>query len=80
MRDGQRGQREVVGQKDVSPACFGIAVYDAAHGFGVVVLGVDTPQHNGLVASQSGRFVDGTRVASVEFEVAFGPRDKKAAA
>ena len=77
--DGQRRHGEVVGQEDQCLACFGIAIADAAHGDGIIVLGVQPGEHHGLVETQAGGFVHRAGVTAGAAEVLFGAGDEESA-
>ena len=78
--DGQCWHGEVVGQKDQRLAGFWIAIADAAHGDGIIVLGVQPGEHHGLVETQAGVFVHGTGVTAGAAEVLFGAGDEESTA
>ena len=78
--DGQRRHGEVVGQKDQRLARFWIAIADAAHGVGIIVLGVQAGEHHGLVETQADGFVHGAGVTAGAAEVLFGAGDEESAA
>ena len=66
LGDHQCRQREVVGQEDESLARLGVDVADAANGMRILQTRHRSGEHDGLVASQSGGFVDQARcLASV---------------
>ena len=69
LRDGQCGHDEVVGQEDQRPACFRIAIADAAQRGGIIRLGMVARQEHGLVKAQAGGFVHRAGVAAGEAEV-----------
>src|SRR6266853_1114702 len=50
---------------------------DAPQGGGITLGGSDSGQQNGLVASQSCRSFDGTRVATIELHILFGASDEE---
>jgi len=77
--DGQRRHGEVVGQKDQRLARFWIAIADAAHRDGIIVLGVKPGQHHGLVETQAGGFVHRAGVTACAAEVLFGSSDEESA-
>jgi len=79
LGDGQRRHGEVVGQKDQRLARFWIAIADAAHGDGIIVLGVQAGEHHGLVETQAGGFVHGAGVTPGAAEVVFGAGDEESA-
>ena len=74
--DGNSGQFEVVGKKDQSLACMGIDITDTPECFGIISFPFPCAQSDCLVASQSGGFVDRSRLADVELCVAFCANDK----
>ncbi len=78
--DGQRRHGEVVGQKDQRLARFWIAIADAAHGDGIIVLGVKPGEHHGLVETQAGGFIHGAGVTAGAAEVLFGAGDEESTA
>jgi len=51
---------------------FGIVVFHATQFRGVALVGVESGQHNRLIASEAGRFVDGMGIQSAELEIGFG--------
>ena len=77
LGDGQRRDGEVVGQEDQHLARFWIAIADAAHGDGIIVLGVKPGEHHGLVETQAGGFVHRAGVTAGTAEVLFGAGDEK---
>ena len=64
LRDGQRRDGEVVGQKDQCLAALGIAIANAAQLLGVRAAGVETAQHHRLVEAQAGALVHRMGVAA----------------
>lgn len=62
LSEGQRGQIEVVGQKDPLLVVFGIVEFDAAQVLRVILSGFGYSQYDSLIAAQSRRFVHGTGV------------------
>jgi len=79
LGDGQGRHGEVVGQKDQRLARLGIAITDAAHGDGIIVLGVQPGEDHGLVETQAGGFVHGAGVTAGAAEVLFGAGDEESA-
>ena len=77
LGDGQRWHSEVVGQKDQRLAGFGIAIADAAHGGGKIILGVKAGEHHRLVETQAGGFIHGAGVTAGAAEVLFGASDEE---
>ena len=80
LGDGQRRHGEVVGQEDQRLARFWIAIADAAHRDGIIVLGVKPGEHHGLVEAQADGFVHGAGVTACVAEVLFGAGDEESAA
>src|SRR5664279_271967 len=80
LGDGQRRRGEVVSQEDQRLARFWVAIADAAHGDGIIVLGVQPGEHHGLVETQAGGFVHGAGVTAGAAEVLFGAGDEESAA
>src|SRR5690625_45375 len=77
--DGERGQLEVVGQKDQRLGAFGVAQADAAQVQRVMLGGVNAVERDGLIADQTGCAIDGSRIESARIEPHFGARDKEGA-
>ena len=77
LGDGQSWQGEVVGEKDQALAGNRIFEADSTERCVEILLGVKARQHDGLVANQAGAAIDGMRVATLGFEVGFGPGDKE---
>ena len=80
LRDGQRWHGEVVGQKDQGFAGGEIALADAAERVGIIVLGLQAGQHDGLVETQAGGFSHRPGVTAGAPEVLSGPGDEERAA
>jgi hypothetical protein len=80
LRDGQCWHGEVVGQEDQRLAGFGIAIADATQRDGIIVLGLQAGQHDGLVEAQAGGFIHGPGVTAGATKVLFGPGDEESAA
>lgn len=80
LGDGQRRHGEVIGQEDQRPARFRIAIADAAQRDGIIVLGVQPGEHDGLVETQAGGFVHGAGVTACGAEVLLGAGDEESAA
>ena len=80
LRDGQRGHGEVVGQKDQGLARGGIALADAAERSGIIVLGLQAGQPDGLVETQAGGFIHGPGVTAGAAEVLLGAGDEESPA
>jgi len=79
LGDGQRRHGEVVGQKDQRLARLGIAIADAAHGDGIIVLGFQAGEHHGLVETQAGGFVHGAGATAGATEILLGTGDEESA-
>src|SRR5262245_31118085 len=77
LRNGQRGQGEVVGQKDQRLAGLRIVVADAAQFLGVGPAWVETAQHHRLVEAQAGAFVHRVRVAPGKTAVLAGASEEE---
>jgi len=80
LGDGQCRHGKVVGQEDQPLARFWITIADAAHGDGIIVLGVQAGEHHGLVEAQAGGFVHGPGVTAGAAEVLFGTGDEESPA
>ena len=78
--DGQRGQREVVGEEDKRGAGAGIAELDAAQLVRIVLRGLGAREHDGLVAAQARLLVDRTRVQPAAPEVGLRAYDEEGGA
>ena len=74
--DGNGGQFEVVGKKDQPLAGMSIDITDTPEWFGIVSFPFPCAQSDRLVASQSGSFIDRSRLPDVELGVAFCANDK----
>ena len=77
--DGDRRQREVVGQEHPPLAGLGVFELDAARWRVEVLMRVKAGEHDGLIANQPGAPIDWARVTALGFEVGFGARHKEAA-
>ncbi len=51
LRDGQRRQVEVVGEKAQMPVVFGIVEFDASQVLRIILAGLRSSQPNGLIAT-----------------------------
>ena len=80
LGDGQRRDREVVGQENQDFAGSGIAISDAAQRGRIIVLGLRSGHHDGLVKTQTGGFVHGTGVTAGATEVLLGTGDEESTA
>ena len=58
LGDGERRQIEAIGQEDEELVCFGVAKGNAAQTIRVGKFRFWCDEQDGLIASQSGRFVD----------------------
>src|SRR5271169_3528182 len=76
--NGQRRQRELVGQEYQVLAGFGIAIADATQVDGVVLGGIEAVESNGLVADESCVAIYRRRVHAPCIEVSLGARDEEA--
>ncbi len=70
--NGQSRKREVVRQEDESSPGFRVPVTDATKRIGIVLRAPGTFENDGLIASQTGRFVHPTVGSPLVIEVAFG--------
>ncbi len=77
LRDRQRRHGEVVGQEDEGFAGFGVAIADAAHGDGIIVLGLQARHHDGLIKPQAGGFIHRPGVTAGATEILLGAGDEK---
>ena len=75
QRDGERGQLEVVGEKNQELPCFRIAVNDAAKPRGVVLLGTDNRESDDLVGDDA-LALRRAGMTAVELQIRFGAGDK----
>jgi len=80
LGDGQRRHGEVVGQEDQGFASDRIAVADASQRVGIIALGLQAGQHDGLVETQAGGFIHGPGVTAGAAEVLLGTGDEESAA
>ncbi len=80
LSDGQCRDGEVVGQEDQRLAGLGIAIADATQRDGIIVLGLQAGQHDGLVETQAGGFVHRPGVTAGATEILLGPGDEESAA
>jgi len=80
LSDGQSRHGEVVGQEDEGFAGLGIAIADASQRVGIIVLSLPAGHHDGLVETQSGKFVHGPGVTAGAAKVLFGAGDEESAA
>jgi len=76
LGDGERRQREVVGEKHQRFALVGFEP-NAAQRFWVARLGVEHGKRNRLIADQASGAVDRVRVAPLGFEIGLRARDKE---
>jgi hypothetical protein len=77
LGDGQRGQIEIVGQKDQMPVVFGIVELDASQVLRVILAGLQGGQYDGLIAAQLRGLVHGARVDSTKEQIEFASDDKE---
>src|SRR5271155_5392356 len=78
--DSQGRKKEVVGQKLQPQLALGIEVGDAPQGVRIYLGRGDGFQNHGLVGADSGAFVDGVRIASLEQDIFFGAHHKECGA
>ena len=76
---GERGENEIVCEKNESLFCVGIPINNAPQLFGIIFLGIETSQDHGLVAFQSGGFVYRMGVKTPETKFAFGACNEEGA-
>src|SRR5439155_14894310 len=74
LGNDQRGQVEVVGQKDEPLVGLRIAVMNAANRIGIQLRGQRPVEHDGLIAAKTRCRVDGARLATSKVEVLLGAR------
>src|SRR5687768_18604014 len=77
LRNGERRQAEVVGQKDQLPPVLDIVIAHAPQGLGILLRDQGTSQHDRLIAAQSARLVDRAGFAPQTDLVALGANDKE---
>ena len=77
--DGEWGKGDLVGEKNQGSVLLCIMVFNAPKLFGIVGGTVNTGEHNGLIADQSGRPVDGMGIEATKSGVGFGPQEEEAA-
>ncbi len=75
--DGQRREREVVGQKLQPLVRPGVEVTDPPQRVGIGLGRFDGSQYDGLIRAQARGFVDGMRVAPLEQDVLLGSHDEE---
>ena len=79
LGNGQCWQGEVVGQKYQLLSGFRIFEADSPQRRLVVLERIETRQHNGLIADQSGRSIHGVRVTSPDLQIRLAPRHEETA-
>ena len=77
LSNGERRQREVVGEEHEPLAGIGIGVADPSERQRVARGGLRSRQHDGLIAPDPRGLVDGVRVPADKLEVGLGPRDEE---
>ena len=77
LRDGDRGQRCIVGQEYQSTIPFNILKDDASKSIWITLCRLHALQCDDHVASQSGRLIDRLAGATTVVEVAFGPNHEE---
>ena len=77
LGDGQRWHGEVVGQEDQRLAGFGITIADAPQRGGIIMLGLETGHHDGLVETQAGGFIHRPGVRAGAAEILLGASDEE---
>ena len=71
------GKREVVGDEDQRLAGLGVLEADAPQKFGVILMGVEAVQGDGLVANDAGRAIRRRRIDAMSIDVRLGTRDEE---
>src|ERR1044071_3331932 len=71
---------EVVGQKDQRTARLGIAIANAPQAIGIIAPSIKLRENDGLIQTQTGVLVHGTRITASCPEAAASAGDKKGAA
>ena len=79
LGDGQCWQGKVVGQKYQRLSGFQIFETDSPQRRLVVFERIETGEHNGLIADQSGRPIHGMRVTPLHLQIGLAPCDEEAA-
>jgi len=77
--DGDRWQREVVGQEYQSLACLGVFEFDTPQRRVEVLARVKVGERDGLIANQARAPIDRMGITPLSFEVGFCARHKEAA-
>ena len=72
LSDGQWRQHEVVGKKDQRLVGYGVVVLDASQFSWVMLGGIETGQHDSLIASEPRIFLDGVGIETATLEVGLG--------
>ena len=75
--DGGGRKREVVGDEDQRLAELGVLEADAPQKFGVILMGVEAVQGDGLVANDAGRAIRRRRIDAMSIDVRLGTRDEE---
>ncbi len=76
---GERGQRQMVGQKHQPLVSFEIAIHDAAQPLGIALMGIEHREFDQLIADQSGAAIHGLGEQALELGVRLGARHKEGA-
>jgi hypothetical protein len=79
LGNGERGQDEIVGQKDQAFSGLRIFELDSSQRRIEALARVKDGEHDGLVADQARAFVDFVGVAALDFEIGLGASDKETA-
>ena len=77
QRDALRGKGEIVGQENQLLLVLDVEESDATEFVGVMLGRVDARQHDGLVGTNPGRFVDGPGVHATTPQVCLGTYDEE---
>lgn len=77
LRNGERGQIEVIGEEDEFAVMFGIVEANPTERFWIEERGAGTSENDGGVTAKSGRVIDGSVIAAAEVEIGFGSSDEE---
>src|ERR1017187_10948013 len=75
----ERGQKQMVGEKDEDLVGFGVVVANAPQGLGIGLGRIKAFQANGLVATEARRLVDGKRAEATKSKILAGAGDEESA-
>src|ERR1700674_2263030 len=77
LANSERGEQEVVGQKNQAQIFLSVEVMDASQRIGIQLRGSRSGELDGLIGSHSARTADRTPVAPPELGVVFGACDEE---